>query len=202
MDNINIGKLGEDIASVYLMDEGYFILDKNIRKNYGEIDIIAKNSDKTLVFIEVKTMKIKNPAIAGLSPEDNLTQAKLRKFKKIASSYANSHPELIDNSKGYQLDLITISFEDVSRETIENILSKKENSVSRETLLSPFKMVNTYLKSVLRGLIVSRETINKKKEDGLEKNNRETFSKSVKQSNSLLTNILKYCDINHYKNIF
>ncbi|GAH24418.1 unnamed protein product, partial [marine sediment metagenome] len=37
-----------------MKEEGYFILDRNYRNRYGEIDIIAKK-DKCLIFIEVKT---------------------------------------------------------------------------------------------------------------------------------------------------
>lgn len=49
-----IGKLGEDIATNYLIEKGYIILDRNFECRQGEIDIIAKD-EKEIVFIEVKT---------------------------------------------------------------------------------------------------------------------------------------------------
>ena len=51
---IVIGKNGEDIASNYLKDLGYNILEKNFLCRSGEIDIIAKD-DEELVFVEVKS---------------------------------------------------------------------------------------------------------------------------------------------------
>ena len=49
-----IGKIGEDLATKYLEDVGYTIIERNFMSRQGEIDIIAKDK-KELVFIEVKT---------------------------------------------------------------------------------------------------------------------------------------------------
>ncbi|MCH2296663.1 MAG: YraN family protein [SAR324 cluster bacterium] len=51
-----IGSIGEKLASDYLERIGYSILQLNFRCRYGEIDIIACNSEY-LVFCEVKTRK-------------------------------------------------------------------------------------------------------------------------------------------------
>lgn len=52
--NKETGKLGEDIATHYLKQNGYVILDRNFECRQGEIDIIALDK-KEIVFIEVKT---------------------------------------------------------------------------------------------------------------------------------------------------
>lgn len=49
-----IGKLGEDIATDFLIEKGYIIMDRNFECRQGELDIIAKDKDE-IVFIEVKT---------------------------------------------------------------------------------------------------------------------------------------------------
>ena len=48
------GILGEDLASNYLENIGYEIIERNFLCKQGEIDIIAKDKDE-YVFIEVKT---------------------------------------------------------------------------------------------------------------------------------------------------
>ena len=49
-----IGKNGETIAENFLKKRGFFILEKNYKTPFGEIDIIAKNGTE-IVFFEVKT---------------------------------------------------------------------------------------------------------------------------------------------------
>ncbi len=49
-----IGKLGENIATKYLKEHGYKIIERNFRCRQGEIDIISLYNNE-IVFIEVKT---------------------------------------------------------------------------------------------------------------------------------------------------
>lgn len=49
-----IGKLGEDLATKYLEQQGYKVIERNFECRQGEIDIIAIDKNE-LVFIEVKT---------------------------------------------------------------------------------------------------------------------------------------------------
>lgn len=105
-----VGKYGEDLACEYLVKQSFTIIDRNFRKPWGELDIIAIAPDKTLVFVEVKTMKESgNPAIAGLNPEDNLTAAKLRKLQRTASQYVSFNEDLINEKMGWRIDLIAIT---------------------------------------------------------------------------------------------
>lgn len=103
----NLGQKGEDLAFQYLINKGYKIIERNFRLKWGELDIIAKAPDKTLVFIEVKTMR--EGGIDDLKPEDQMTAVKISKFKKAASFYANSRLELIHRKKGWRLDLLTLT---------------------------------------------------------------------------------------------
>jgi putative endonuclease len=106
-----LGKFGEELACKYLVNNDYKIIDRNFRRTWGEIDIIAKAPDKTLVFIEVKTMK---ENLAGLKPEDQLTTSKLQKIKRAASLYAGHRQDLIKDDKGWRIDLITLTIEEKS----------------------------------------------------------------------------------------
>ncbi len=96
--------LGEQIACDYLKSKRYSIIDRNFRKPWGEIDIIARDRDGTLVFVEVKTMV----SSEFLKPEDNATSAKLRKMKVAASLYAGKYPGLVSDKAGWRIDLIAI----------------------------------------------------------------------------------------------
>ncbi len=51
---MKFGKLGENLATIYLQKKGYKIIERNFIAKQGEIDIIAIDK-KEFVFIEVKT---------------------------------------------------------------------------------------------------------------------------------------------------
>ncbi len=102
------GDVGEEIACGYLVGNGYKIIERNFWRPWGEIDIIAKNPHKILTFVEVKT--IKALSCQGLTPEDQLSTAKLLKLKRIAVFYANNNPQMLSN-RGWQIDLIAITID-------------------------------------------------------------------------------------------
>ncbi len=76
------GKKGEAVASVFLAQKGYKILEKNYRIRGGEIDIIAKDHD-VLVFIEVKTRRNKKFG----DPSEAVTAFKQKQMSKAAMIY-------------------------------------------------------------------------------------------------------------------
>lgn len=101
-----LGQFGENLACEYLVKRGYKIIERNFRQKWGELDIIAQAPDRTLVFVEVKTV---TDADEGLKPEDQLTQSKLKKLQKTASLYAGHYPELVNDKKGWRIDLVAIN---------------------------------------------------------------------------------------------
>lgn len=103
-----IGYFGEDLACEYLVKKGYKITWKNFRRPWGEIDIVAKDPISTLVFVEVKTMRQNNSAIAGLSPEDHLTATKLKKLQRLAQMFVGQFPKEVDDERGWRIDLVAI----------------------------------------------------------------------------------------------
>lgn len=104
-----LGRAGEDFACEYLVKNGYKIVERNFRRSFGELDIIAVSKDKTLVFIEVKTLRqAQGRQEDCLRPEDEMTVAKIKKFKRIAQFYAGENEKLILDKKGWRLDLIAL----------------------------------------------------------------------------------------------
>lgn len=83
------GKLGEDLATEFLKKQGYKILERNFRKGYGEIDIIAIDHD-VLVFVEVKT----RTSDAFGAPSEAIGYYKMQTLTRGAYFYKSLHPEL------------------------------------------------------------------------------------------------------------
>lgn len=77
-----LGQFGEKIAKKYLVKKGYAILAEHFLIKGGEIDIIAKKSEK-IVFVEVKT---RTSLIFG-NPEDAVGLHKIDALKRAAESY-------------------------------------------------------------------------------------------------------------------
>lgn len=108
---------GEDLATKFLKDKGYKILERNFRKGYGEIDIICEK-DKTLVFVEVKT----RTSSAYGTPFEAITYFKLKSLIKTAEFYKVLNPKLPDAMRIDAVSVILDSSENVvSMEHMENI---------------------------------------------------------------------------------
>jgi putative endonuclease len=95
-----LGQIGEDIAVEYLKKQGYKILERNYKKPWGEIDIIAKKKKK-IIFFEVKTLKD-----CVFLPEESITQSKKIALKRTAEIYVKEKKNYLD----WQIDVIGIEF--------------------------------------------------------------------------------------------
>ena len=76
------GKIGEDIATRYLEQNGYEIIQRNFECKIGEIDIIAKDKEE-IVFVEVKT---RVSALYG-QPKDAVDVTKKKHIYRTAEFY-------------------------------------------------------------------------------------------------------------------
>jgi len=115
-EEINIGKLGENIACRYLEEKGLRIVERNYRRKYGEIDIIAESEKrgaltlfgverltkfwsspcKTTHFVEVKAIKsdltVTHETDNAYHPLDNMHPRKIERLKRAVESY---HPKYV-----------------------------------------------------------------------------------------------------------
>ncbi len=82
-DHTRLGARGEKLAAERLQAEGYEILARNYRCDYGELDIIALDGH-VLVFVEVKTRESEE---AG-SPLEAVTPRKQRQIARAALYFA------------------------------------------------------------------------------------------------------------------
>lgn len=81
-----IGRRGEELAIEFLVRQRYRILERNYRKSFGEVDIIARDKN-TLVFIEVKTRQ----STRFGTPFEAVDIRKQRQLSRIAQEYLQSH---------------------------------------------------------------------------------------------------------------
>lgn len=87
----DIGNIGEDAATAFLKRQGFTIIDRNVARKTGELDIIARKGS-TLHFIEVKSLlRMEFPdlddARDDYDPSDNLHPYKIRKVARTAEWY-------------------------------------------------------------------------------------------------------------------
>ncbi len=106
------GKLGEDMASAFLIKKGYAIVERNYHSRWGEIDIIAEQAPY-IVFAEVKTRR-KN---GRCSPEETVTIAKQQKIIRTALWYLSEHLEYED----FQVRFDVISLRTGKNDQVESI---------------------------------------------------------------------------------
>lgn len=90
----DLGKLGEDLATAHLEENGYSILERNFVIQKAEIDIIAQK-DNVLAIVEVKTRS----SLDFGSPQDFVKQKKIQLLIKAVNAYIN------DREKDFQEDL-------------------------------------------------------------------------------------------------
>jgi putative endonuclease len=83
-----LGKQGEAMAAIYLMQNGYVILEKNWRQGNKEVDLIAIRNE-ILHFIEVKT---RTSTLFG-HPEDNVDARKVSHLIDAAEIYLEINPQ-------------------------------------------------------------------------------------------------------------
>lgn len=86
-----VGALGEAIAAEYLKRRGFSIVDKNVARKTGELDLIAQEKD-VMHFVEVKTVLAddfpdEKYATDEYDPSLNLHEAKVRKVARTAEWY-------------------------------------------------------------------------------------------------------------------
>ena len=115
------GDVGEKIAERYLVGKGYRIIEKNYLKPWGEIDIIAKKSEK-IVFFEVKTREAKH--VEHYLAESAVNRSKIRKLQKICETYLFERK--YEYNQEWQIDVLAIA---INKEIRKARIKHFENAV-------------------------------------------------------------------------
>lgn len=88
------GEIGENIATQFLQNKGFSIIERNFTSRVGEIDVIAF-FQKTYYFIEVKTVTREKMEKHNWKPEQNLHGKKIEKMIKTVELYRSQHREVL-----------------------------------------------------------------------------------------------------------
>ena len=107
-----IGQMGEDLACMFLKKRNYQIIDRNYRKPWGEIDIVAQKGND-LRFVEVKTVVRDFITVAretgnddDYEPEDNIHPWKRKRLRRIIETYLLD--KKIDDEIDWQIDALSV----------------------------------------------------------------------------------------------
>ncbi len=110
------GQQGEQAAADYLLRSGYQILERNFRSRGGEVDIVARDRQGCIAFVEVKTRR----SLAYGLPQQAVTTRKQRQISKGALSWL-SRNRLHDCSARF--DVIAVLLQNGAEPQLEHIIN-------------------------------------------------------------------------------
>ncbi|MBI2637631.1 MAG: YraN family protein [Candidatus Sungbacteria bacterium] len=120
------GDMGEKIAEMYLVDNGYRVIEKNYEiTKTGEIDIVGEKNG-VLIFFEVKTRDVTHETNFPIA--FSISFDKKKRIRRTCEIYLQQNEDVAKN-KEWRVDAIFVSFDTKSDEHkiehIENILWEK-----------------------------------------------------------------------------
>jgi putative endonuclease len=98
-----LGLAAETAACQWLAERGYRILDRNWRRPWGELDIVACRNDNVVCFVEVKASSHQQ---AGFDPFLRADGTKMHKVRRTAQTWLAQHRYSADTE--WQLDIISV----------------------------------------------------------------------------------------------
>lgn len=122
-----IGETGENVATRFLMKHGFRIMDRNYRKKWGEIDIVAKKGGE-LHFIEVKSVSRETLEFVthetSHRPEDNVHYRKRQRLARTIETYLLEKQGRSDSKWIFDVVVVYVSLKEKRTKInyIENIV--------------------------------------------------------------------------------
>lgn len=85
-----LGSEAENIAAIYLQQQGLKLLERNYQSRYGEIDLIMRDG-KSLVFVEVRLRSSAGFGGAAMSITPSKQQKIIRTAEQYLQQYGTTH---------------------------------------------------------------------------------------------------------------
>ncbi|MGA4669874.1 YraN family protein [Propionibacteriaceae bacterium Y1923] len=83
-----VGAWGEAQACAFLERLGWQVLEHNWRCRVGEVDLVAREPDGTIVLVEVRTRS----GLGYGTPLESITRAKQAKLRELVHWWRREHP--------------------------------------------------------------------------------------------------------------
>ena len=99
-----LGVWGEQVATNFLQQKGYEVIERNYRCQFGELDIVAL-FEEDIIFCEVKTRKY----ATYIHPSASVTVSKMQKIRQLAEFYLTQHNH---HHLQPRFDVITVCLQD------------------------------------------------------------------------------------------
>lgn len=109
-----VGAYGEEIAANYLKKLGHVVLDINYLKQWGEIDIVSRetiNNKAIIHFVEVKTVSYETKtdleravSYGTWRPEENVHPKKIQKMNRAIETWLMEY----DCNNEWHIDVIAV----------------------------------------------------------------------------------------------
>lgn len=112
--NQALGQQGEQVAAAFLKQQGYAVLECNFRSRAGELDIVARDRQGCIVFVEVKTRR----SLAYGLPQQAVTPRKQHQISKAALAWLAKNR--LQNSSA-RFDVIAVLLQNDVEPAIEHI---------------------------------------------------------------------------------
>ena len=104
-----VGEQGEGIAVKHLVKQNYKILDRNYRKKWGELDVVAQK-DGVIHFFEVKAEKVSSIGVLHMkhlpNPEENVHYYKRRRLARAVQTWLMENH--VSHETIWQMDVIAV----------------------------------------------------------------------------------------------
>lgn len=112
--NQALGQQGEQVAAAFLKQQGYTVLERNFKSRGGEVDIVARDRQGCIAFVEVKTRR----NLAYGVPQLAVTPRKQHQISKAALIWLAKHR--LQNSPA-RFDVIAVLLLHDAEPAIEHI---------------------------------------------------------------------------------
>ncbi len=99
-----LGRLGEEMARLFLAAGGYACVARGFRTRAGEIDLVVRRDD-LLVFVEVKTRRGDRCG----APEEAVGPRKIARLRRLARAYLAAVPAA--GVRRFRFDVVAVALD-------------------------------------------------------------------------------------------